>query len=198
MANELTIPLLPCPDIDEIALFYEMLGFEITYRQTKPNPHVALKREDINLHFFGMDGFDPEQSYGTCLVVVQDTGPLYEAFAKGMREKHGKVLVSGIPRMTRPRVRNDRYTGFSVVDPGGNWIRINKATQEPEATTKLAKAMENAARQADARGDERQALKILEGALNRADAADPDFEEAQRYRDELIERVSGSGPRPGA
>jgi hypothetical protein len=198
VANELTIPLLPCPDIDEIASFYEMLGFAITYRQTKPNPHVALQREDIRLHFFGMDGFDPEQSYGTCLVIVQDTGPLYEAFAEGMRAKHGKVLISGIPRMTRPRLRNDRYTGFSVIDPGGNWIRINKAEQEPEAKSKLAKAMENAARQADARGDDRQALKILEGALKRADGSEPEFQEAQQFRDELAERISGSGPRPSA
>jgi hypothetical protein len=198
VANELTIPLLPCPDIDEIASFYEMLGFSITYRQTRPNPHVALQREDINLHFFGMENFDPEQSYGTCLVIVQDTGPLYEAFAAGMRAVHGKVLISGIPRMTRPRVRNDRYTGFSVVDPGGNWIRINKAVTEPEATSKLAKAVENAARQADARGDERQALKILEGALKRADAAEPGLEEAQAFRDELVERIRASEPRPGA
>ena len=66
----------------------------------------------------------------------------------GMRSVHGKLLVSGIPRMTRSRLRNDRYTGFTVVDPGGNWIRINKATKEPEARTKLAKAMENATRQA--------------------------------------------------
>ncbi|MEV6238037.1 hypothetical protein [Lentzea sp. NPDC051838] len=198
MANELTIPLLPCPDIDEIASFYEMLGFSVTYRQTRPNPHVALQREDINLHFFGMDGFDPEQSYGTCLVIVQDTGPLYEAFAAGMRAVHGKVLISGIPRMTRPRVRNDRYTGFSVVDPGGNWIRVNKAVPEPEATSKLAKAMENAARQADARGDERQALKILEGALKRAVGDEPELAAAQEFRDDLVERVRASEQHPTA
>lgn len=201
MANELTIPLLPCPSIDEIASFYEMLGFSVTYRQTRPNPYVALRREDINLHFFGMDDYDPAQSYSTCVIIVQDTGPLFEAFAAGMRSVHGKLLMSGIPRMTRPRLRNDRYTGFTVVDPGGNWIRINKAVQEPEATSKLAKAMEDAARQADARGDERQALKILEGALRRADAADPGLAEAQGYRDELIERIKGSeesGPRPTA
>jgi hypothetical protein len=198
VANELTIPLLPCPSIDEIASFYEMLGFEITYRQTRPNPHVAVRREDINLHFFGMNDFDPAQSYGTCLVIVQDTAPLFEAFAAGMRSVHGKVLVSGIPRMTRPRLRNDRYTGFSVVDPGGNWIRINKATTEPEAQTMLAKAMENAARQADARGDERQGLKILEGALKKAAGDEPEFQAAQEFRDELIERIKGSGPRPGA
>jgi len=198
VANELTIPLLPCPSIDEIASFYEMLGFEVTYRQTRPNPYVAVRREDINLHFFGMEGYDPAQSYSTCLVIVADTNELFETFAAGMRSVHGKVLISGIPRMTRPRLRNDRYTGFTVVDPGGNHIRINKAAKEPEAQTKLAKAMENAARQADARGDERQGLKVLEGALKRATGDEPEFQAAQEYRDELLERIRGSEPRPGA
>jgi hypothetical protein len=105
-----------------------------------------------------------------------------------MRSVRGKLLISGIPRMTRPRLRNDRYTGFTLVDPGGNWIRINKAAKEPEARTKLAKAMENAARQADAHGDERQGLKILEGALTRATGHEPEFQAAREYRDELIER----------
>ena len=198
MANELTIPLLPCPSIDEIASFYEMLGFEITYRQTRPNPYVAVRREDINLRFFGMDDYDPAQSYSSCLVIVADTNELFEAFAAGMRSVHGKLLISGIPRMTRPRLRNDRYTGFTVVDPGGNWIRINKATAEPEAQTRLAKAMENAARQADARGDERQGLKILEGALKRATGDEPEFRAVQEYRDELVERIKGSEPPSGA
>ncbi|KOV82346.1 hypothetical protein ADL03_24720 [Nocardia sp. NRRL S-836] len=185
---------MPCHSIDEIVPFYEMLGFEVTYRQTRPNPHVALRREDINLHFFGMDGYDPAQSYSTCLVVVPDINELFEAFAAGMRAVHGKILVSGIPRMTRPRLRNDRYTGFVVIDPGGNWIRITKPGKEPEARTKLALAMENAARQADARGDERQALKILEGALKRADAADPERAAAEQFRAELLERISGRAP----
>ncbi|RDI23719.1 hypothetical protein [Lentzea flaviverrucosa] len=198
MANELTIPLLPCVDIDEMSAFYEMLGFSLTYRQTRPNPYVCVQREGINLHFYGLEGHVPEQSHSTCVVIVEDTGPLFEAFAAGMRAVHGKVLISGIPRMTRPRLRNDRYTGFTVVDPGGNWIRINKAAQEPEARTKLAKAMENAARLADAKGDERQGLKILEGALARADGSEPELPEVQAYRDELVERIKGSEPRPGA
>ncbi|WP_330270624.1 hypothetical protein OG205_25700 [Lentzea sp. NBC_00516] len=198
MANELTIPLLPCRDIDEIASFYEMLGFSITYRQTRPNPYVCLRLEDINLHFYGMDGHVPEQSHSTCVVIVEDTGPLFEDFAARMRAVHGKLLISGIPRMTRPRLRNDRYTGFAVIDPGGNWIRISKATQEPEARTKLAKAMEDAARLGDAKGDERQALKILEGALKRTDGSEPELLDAQAYRDELVERIKGSEPRPTA
>jgi hypothetical protein len=127
---------------------------------------------------------------------VADTSELFEAFAAGMRSVHGKLLVSGIPRMTRPRLRNDRYTGFTVVDPGGNWIRIHKAAKEPEAQTKLAKAMENAARQADARGDEHQGLKILDGALKRATGDEPEFQAARQYRDELVDRIEGSEPRP--
>jgi hypothetical protein len=38
MANEITVPLLPCRDIDEIVDFYAMLGFTRTYDQLLPNP----------------------------------------------------------------------------------------------------------------------------------------------------------------
>ncbi|AEK38517.1 hypothetical protein [Amycolatopsis mediterranei] len=51
--------------------------------------------------------------------------------------------------------------------------------------------MENAARQADARGDERQGLKILEGALKRAAGDEPELQAVQEYRDELIARIKG-------
>ena len=123
------VPLLPCRDIDEILEFYRTLGFTKTYYQLLPNPIVALKREDINIQFFGMPEFKPEDSYGSCLVIVHDTWELYRAFADGMRAAHGKLLVSGIPRMTRPRKRKnaDNHSGFSVIDPGGNWIRIMAA-----------------------------------------------------------------------
>ncbi|GLZ31119.1 hypothetical protein Lesp02_33070 [Lentzea sp. NBRC 105346] len=191
MANEVTVPLLPCPDIDEITDFYRALGFTPTYRQSRPNPYVALQRDDINLHFFGMPRFDPAQSYGSCLVIVDDTQELYEAFAQGMRAEFGKVLVAGIPRMTRPRPGR----GFSVVDPGGNWIRIVKAEEkeEEEPTSKLAQALQNAEALANGKGDDKQALKILDGALKReADAPTADRAKALEFRAELVERLSGA------
>jgi hypothetical protein len=52
--------------------------------------------------------------------------------------------------------------------------------------------MENAARQADAHGDERQGLKILEGALKRATGDEPELPAVREYRDELVERIKGS------
>ncbi|GAA0809306.1 VOC family protein [Spirilliplanes yamanashiensis] len=201
MAHELTYPLLPCPDIDEIDAFYATLGFERTYRQVRPNPYVALRREDLHLHFFGMPGFDPEQSYGTCLVQVPDVRALWTAFADGMRAAHGKVLVAGRPRMTRPRPRrNDGgVTGFSLVDPGGNWIRVfqQRDAGTPPPADRLARAVENAVVLADSHGDHRQAAKILDGALARAGAdTDPAaLAEALAYRAELAEVL---GDDPGA
>jgi hypothetical protein len=54
------IPLLPCASIDAMETFYAALGFERTYRQVKPNPYLGMRREEIELHFFGMPGFDPQ------------------------------------------------------------------------------------------------------------------------------------------
>lgn len=205
MANEKTVPLLPCPDIDEIEAFYAMLGFTRTYYQTRPNPHVALRRADIDLHFFGIPGFDPAGSYGSCLVIVPDTGELYRAFAAGMRAAHGKILVAGIPRMTRPRLRKnaDNLSGFAVIDPGGNWIRIHAAAGEPAADTaaaeparsRLGKALDNAVVMGDSRGFEEQGVRILDTALGRdlATSTPVDLVNALAYRAELAARTDDPG-----
>ncbi|KKK05206.1 hypothetical protein [Micromonospora sp. HK10] len=194
MANEVTVPLLPCASIDDIVAFYEVLGFRTTYQQRKPNPYAALQREDLHLHFFEMAGFDPAQSYGSCLVLTSDLEGLHRAFAAGMRAAYGKVLVTGTPRMTRPRARKnqDGLSGFSVIDPGGNWIRVvRKATTEPlPATTpagRLAKALANAVVQADSRGDVRQAVRILDSALARPQPDDDPVTQVEVlvYRAEL-------------
>lgn len=188
MANEVTIPLLPCASIDEVAEFYVMLGFTITHRQRRPNPYLSVRREDINLHFFGIRGYDPEQSHSSCLIQVENTRELYDAFAYGMRAVYGLVPMSGIPRMTRPR-----RDGFLVVDPGGNWIRIVPAVRE-SAPTKLARALQSAVTLAGSHGAERQALKILEGALVReVHASEEERESALEFRDELLERLGHYG-----
>lgn len=201
MANEITVPLLPCRSIDEIVEFYTMLGFDRTYYQLRPNPCVSLQRDDLHLQFFGMPDFRPEDSYGSCVVLVPDTGALFEAFAAGMRRVHGKLLVSGIPRMTRPRTRKNasNATGFTVVDPGGNWIRFfhhttATAASSDEPTSQLAKAVRNAVVLGDSKGDTRQAARILDGALtrNRGSAPVTDLVEALAYRAELALRMEAT------
>ncbi|MFD9948295.1 VOC family protein [Nonomuraea sp. NPDC059023] len=199
MTGEKTVPLLPCRSIDEIAEFYEMLGFTKTYRQTRPNPYVTLKRDDIEIGFFGMPDFIPEDSYGSCVVVVPDTGELFGAFAEGMRAAYGKLLVSGIPRMTRPRKRKnaDNHSGFTVIDPGGNWIRFMAAQADTGAAdadpplTKLAASIRNAVVMGDSHGNHDQAARILDTALRRdQDTATPkELLEALAYRAELATRA---------
>ncbi|SFT53860.1 hypothetical protein SAMN05660657_01461 [Geodermatophilus amargosae] len=176
MAGERTVPLLPCGAIDEVQDFAVALGFTTTYRQRRPNPYLAVRREDLDLHWFEQPGHRPEDSYGSCLVVVDDPAELFEAFAAGLRARHGRLPLTGFPRITRPRPRRnaDGLTGFSLVDPGGNWIRVVRGgAAGPEPSSRLARSLADAVVAADSRGDVDQAARLLAGALRRAPDADP-------------------------
>ena len=196
MANERTYPALPTADVDVSVAFYEALGFTRTYRQIRPNQYAVVARDDLHVHLFGIDGFDPAQSYGTAIVVVPDPDSLYQAFAAGLRATYGKLPVAGIPRITRPRKKYGTVRGFSVVDPGGNWLRISKlgeteADDAPEQAEGLPQILFVAARLGDARDDEALALKTLESGLTRfGEAATPaDRARAYLYRAELAVRT---------
>ena len=201
MANEVTYPALPCRTLDDSIPFYEALGFVRTYRQERPNPYAVVSREDFHVHLFGMEGFEPEHSYATVIVAVPDPDQMYEDFAAGLRVLYGKLPVAGIPRITRPRKREGTVRVFSLIDPGGNWLRISKLgdTEEQakeEKMTGLARVINNAARQADAHGDHAFALKLLDNGLAKfTDAPLLDRARALLYRAELAVR---SGDRSGA
>ncbi len=200
MANERTYPALPCREIDESIAFYESLGFKTTYRQVRPNPYAVVTREDFHVHLFGIEGFVPADSYGTCIVAVPDPDSLYRDFAAGLRAAHGKLPVAGIPRITRPRKKYGTVRGFSVVDPGGNWLRISKLgeSEEEDSAEKaegLAQIIYVAARLGDAHGDDALALKTLESGLARfGGTAEPiDLARANLYRAELAVRTQDHG-----
>lgn len=195
MANERTYPILPCRDIDESIAFYESIGFKKTYRQVRPNPYAVVALEEIQIHLFGMDGFNPAESYGSVIVAVPDPDSLYHDFAAGLRKTHGKLPVAGIPRITRPRKKYGTVSGFSVVDPGGNWLRIYKLgeSEEKDSAEKaegLGQIIYVAARLGDAHGDEALALKTLESGLTRfPDSPAVDLAKAYLYRAELAVRT---------
>lgn len=192
------VPLLPCSSIDEMRDFYLPLGFEVTYRQLRPNPYLALQRGGIELHYFGIQGFKPEDSYGSCLVLVDDTEPLFEEFASGLRAQFGKLPLTGFPRITRPRRRKNAgmLSGFSLIDPSGNWIRVTNVhdSAQKEAAHgrggKLAKALVDAVVFADSKGDVDQAVKILSRALKHehSDTTTVERIEALAYLAELYVR----------
>ena len=161
MAGERTYAILPCPDVDAAVAFYEALGFRPTYRQRRPYPTAVVRLEDIHIHLAGIDGFDPAGSYASVIVVVPDAEALHRQFADGLRAHLGRVPVAGVPRLLRPRRKQGTTTGFSVVDVGGNWLRFYREADvgaEEPAASGLARTVEVAARQGDARGDDAQAL----------------------------------------
>jgi len=197
VANERTYPCLPCGEVDESVAFYESLGFTRTYRQVRPNPYAVVAREDLQIHLFGINGFNPAESYGTAIVVVPDPDSLYRDFAAGLRKVHGKLPVAGIPRIIRPRKKYGTVRGFSVVDPGGNWLRISKlGDSEEENSAERAEGLAGiifvAARLGDAHGDEALALKTLESGLTRFGEAATAVELARAYlyRAELAVRTA--------
>ena len=197
MATAITIPILPCADLDDSISFYETLGFNRTYRQQRPNPYAVVELGEIRIHLFGLDDFDPVTSYGSVIIAVSDPDTLYEDFAAGLRERFGKLPSSGIPRILRPRKRYGTVRGFSVVDPGGNWLRISKlgdAEEARETTTGLARVIENAARLGDAKGDDDEAIRLLVNGLGRFSDAPPiERARALLYLAELHARV-GDAP----
>ena len=195
MANERMYPILPCRELDESISFYESLGFKRTYRQLRPNPCAVVALEDIQIHLFGMDGFNPADSYGSVIITVPDPDGLYLDFASKLRGTYGKLPVAGIPRITRPRKKYGTVSGFSLVDPGGNWLRIYKLgdTKEKDSAKEiegLAGFINVAARLGDAHGDDGLALRTLETGIKRFPEA-PAFErvKANLYRAELAVRT---------
>ncbi len=187
-------PILPCPDLDAAIEFYEALGFTRTFRQIRPYAAGVVERGDIGIHLSGIDGFDPAQSYASVIIVVPDPDALYTSFAAGLRAKYGRLPVAGIPRILRPRKRWGTVYGFSLVDVGGNWLRISRIgdreAEPDEVEPGLERIVTVAARLADAKGDEAAALRTLESGLARAtDAPAVERARALLYRAELAIRL---------
>lgn len=192
MTGERTYSILTVPDLDEAIDFYAALGFTRSYRQLRPNPHAVVGLEDIAFHLSGVDGFDPETSLGSVIITVPDVEALYASFADGLRTRYGKLPSAGIPRILRPRRKQGTATGFTIVDVGGNWLRFYRtgATEDEAPGEGLTRAMEVAARQGDARGDDGRALEVLDRGLERhPDATPVERVRALLYRAELLVRL---------
>ncbi|MCY0996015.1 VOC family protein [Myxococcus sp. MISCRS1] len=173
MHADASIPALPCVELESTLAFYGLLGFDVTYQQRTPNPYAAARRGGAHLHFFGLKGLDPATAFSTCLIIVDEVERLHEHFASALREQYGKLPLRGVPRITRMRTGQSRFT---IVDPSGNsviFIRRDEPSghgddgQEPQSA--LAKALKTARRLRDFKNDDASAAKVLDVALKKPD-----------------------------
>jgi hypothetical protein len=174
-----TIPLLPCVTLEETLPFWQILGFEVASRQKAPNPYAVMRRGGYELHFFGLKGLKPPENFTMCLVIVPEVEQLHQTFAGNLREALGRTPSKGLPRITRMRPGQTRFT---VTDPAGNSvIFIKQGPEDDEAAeaykqpnqTPLERALNTAARLRDFKNDDAAAAKVLDNALARHEDAAP-------------------------
>lgn len=175
-----TIPALPCVSLDDTLAFWEALGYAVTYRQKAPNPYGVVARDGYELHFFGLKGLDPAANFTTCLVMVTAVEPLHAELSEAMRRVLGRSPAKGLPRISRMRPGQTRFT---LTDPNGTSVIFIKYGPEDEeaaqaykdpALTPLQRAIKLAERLRDYHLDDHSASKALDVALKRAGIEAPE------------------------
>jgi hypothetical protein len=130
-----------------------------------------------------MKGYEPKESYSTCIVLVPDLAGLHQTFSSGLRSHLGKLPVAGIPRISKLNNSNSaKQLRFNIIDPGGNWIRfaqigeqpaVNDATPQKEAQSKLSRATQAADWLVEAHGDFAKAAQTMDKALEQEETFPP-------------------------
>ena len=193
MAGERSYAVLMYADLDSTLDFYRALGFAVTFEQRRPYPCAVVALNDLQFHLAVIDGFDPAGSYGSVIITVPDLEDFYSQFRAGLKQDFGRIPIAGIPRILPIRSKAGTATGFTIVDTGGNWLRFYRtgaSEDSEEARTGLGRVVEVAARQGDSRGDDKQAIAVLDAGLLRYPDAPPEERfDAVLYRAELKGRI---------
>lgn len=190
---EVTIPILPCRSIDDTIAFYAALGFEVTYRQKRPNTYAVVERGGIGLHFFVLRDLDPTSSYSSCYVkVTTDIDVLYGAFTDGLRRTLGRLPSRGVPRIAAALL------GDSKGDHAWAARILDLAPTTEESDLVRVRALVLRADLAVKMGDRELTRRLLTEVRN-VDLGDGDLnsleDDLRRARD--LEQDSDSGSRKG-
>lgn len=194
----MTIPSLPCAEIEETLSFWEMLGFTVTYKMTRPYQYGVIERGGYELHFGRVKGMDTTSNlYNGCLVMISDAGEVYKEFTQKFKENLGRVPHSGIPRISRMKPEATRFT---LTDVSGNciifisdkeeddeiWEKADDNNQHP-----LQQSIARAIRFRDYKEDEKAAAKTLDAALRKfKNEAQIDIAEALIIRIDLADTMN--------
>ncbi|GIP35658.1 hypothetical protein J2TS4_48680 [Paenibacillus sp. J2TS4] len=175
-----TIPIFPCRSIDEQLNFYQALGFELTYRQARPNLYACVRHRIVELHFFVLKQLDPANSYSMCYVSVPEVDAVYKEFCENLKKTYRKVPSKGFPRITKlNNLAEDRR--FNLIDPAGNRLLIGQKHASSEVIqddpyivvhpSRFTNAFETAYRLAYAKDEPAEAARVLDLVLSQAEEA---------------------------
>jgi hypothetical protein len=169
------LPILPCRSIDEQAQFYLALGFSESYRQSRPNPYLEVRRGGIVLQFYGLRAHEPGSRFDTCFALLDedvDVDALHATFRAGLKAAYGRVPTRGLPRLGALGTVADDVRQFLVTDPAGNQIRIGRPVPtRPEPTGRAGRALATATRLAESKEDPDAAARVLDPVLDEIEAA---------------------------
>ncbi|HEX2914389.1 MAG TPA: VOC family protein [Chloroflexia bacterium] len=114
---EQATPILPSRDLNKTATFYtQKLGFKQT--GSEHPGYLMIQRDNISLHFFLAENFDPTKDAGMCYVYVSNVEALYlEYQASGVIHPNGALEH-------KPWGMYE----FAVLDPDNNLLRIGQAS----------------------------------------------------------------------
>jgi hypothetical protein len=170
----MTVPVLFAASLDETLDFWEALGYEKTYYQKSPYGYGVMSRGEYSLHFIQQKWLKPEENPYGCMVMVTDVEAAHQAFSAALKGKLGRVPNKGLPRITRIRPGQTRFT---VTDPSGNWVTFIKFgdedgeiavdSEQKGDQSPLEFAISRAARFREFKLDFSGAAKILDVALER-------------------------------
>jgi hypothetical protein len=169
----MTIPVLKYLAIDATLIFWETLGFKITYRQDRPYKYAVIERNGCHLHFYYNKSVDISTPGNSCLVIVNDIQSIYQEFSGSLKHKLGRVPSSGLPRISRMKLMGTRFT---VTDPSGNSVihiqnggkdEADYESADQKVLTGLGKSIALAVRLRDFKEDYPAAARILDNALKK-------------------------------
>ena len=105
------VPIIPGRDLPATTAWYrDNLGF--TVRRVYDDRYAVIERDDVELHFWGPSGIEPEDSMTMCRVRVSEIDALYET-----------CRASGIVHPNAPLTRKPWGTNeFAVSDCDGNLV----------------------------------------------------------------------------
>jgi catechol 2,3-dioxygenase-like lactoylglutathione lyase family enzyme len=124
MLTDISIPMLPCRDLEATRRFYSALGFERVTIKFGADRYLILVRRTIELHFFVMPDLAPSSSMHSCYIRVLDADAFYRDF-----QTRG-LPAEGTPSLGAIEDREWGMREFHLLDADSNLLRIGSVIMD--------------------------------------------------------------------